>query len=449
VRGQRSDGEENLAHKTPANMSGGAARPAVDVGDADAFIHSIKIGSRGMHPGKHAGLDALRSARSKLESKPLKSAMQPYKYHLKTTDFEAMFTQQCNDTPKGQCDMGNLENFFSSARVDELIKTATIRFLCFYFQTHRTLSARLVMVDRTQWPVKLGIPPSFILKYWDQMRQHEVRANEMVPCVFGPIDPGWLFRRVTARECVGLLRIKTSYIVKGLHAREDSEQQFDFLPAALVKNKDAKKDRDKLEQTVAYHTSSRDQPAFNAWGRWNSDGIPKACYVQYQTVDGDRHFWKHIVQGETSTEDTPFEVKMMPVHIAMFSSAPKNPETLPSKSEVTRQATANAQRCNVLGTQHLAASSALIGRQLPGFQPSQAELSMALYVPDPALARSDAAIVAQRRENAHDLPGGIDLHTSLTEFNRQVRRVCPDGIGAGGGGRRASNGGPSGPQDPP
>jgi len=304
------------------------------------------------------------------------------------------------------------------------------------------------MVDRTQWPGKLGIPPSFILKYWDQMRQHEVRANEMVPCVFGPIDPGWLFKRVTPGECVGLLRIKTPYIVKGLCARKDSEQQFDFLPPALAQDKDAKKIRDKLEQTVAYHTSSRDQPAFNAWRRWNSDGYPKSSYVQYEKGDGERDCWKHIVQGQTSTKDTPFEVKMTATHIAMFSSAPKNPEALPSKSEVTRQATANAQRCNAFGTQHVAASSALIGRQLPGFQPSQAELSMALYVPDPALAMSDAAVVAQRRENAHDLPGGIDLHTSLTEFNRQVRRVCPDGIGAGNGGRRASNSGPSGPQDP-
>jgi len=287
-----------------------------------------------------------------------------------------------------------------------------------------------------------------MMKYWDQMRQYEVRANEMVPCVFGPIAPGWLFKRVTERECVGLLRMKIPYITNGLHAREDSEQEFDFLPAASVKNKDDKKDRDKLEQTVAYRTSSRDQPAFNAWGRWNSDGISKTCYVQYQTSDGQRHLWKQVVQGETSTEDAPFDVKMMPVHIAMFSSAPKNPEAMPSKSEVTRQATANAQRNNVFGTQNLAASSALIGRQLPVFQPSQAELSMALYVPDPALAMSDAAVVAQRRENAQDLPGGIDLHTSLLEFNRQVRRVGPGGFGASNGGHRASNAGPSGPQDP-
>ena len=93
-------------------MSGDAARPAVDVGNADALIHSIKIGTKGMHPGKHAVLDALRIARSKLESKQLKSAMKQYKHTIKTIDFEACFTQHCNDTQKGQCDMGNLENSF-------------------------------------------------------------------------------------------------------------------------------------------------------------------------------------------------------------------------------------------------------------------------------------------------------------------------------------------------
>jgi len=121
-------------------MSGGAARPAVDVGNGDALIHSIGIGTRGMHPGKHAVLDALWNARSKLESKPLKSVMKQYKYNIKTTDFEASFALHFNDTQKGQCDMGNLEKFFSSARVDELIENATIRFLCFYFQTHRTVT---------------------------------------------------------------------------------------------------------------------------------------------------------------------------------------------------------------------------------------------------------------------------------------------------------------------
>ena len=329
-----------------------------------------------------------------------------------------------------------------------------IRVLCFYFQTHRTLAARLVMVDRAEWPVKLGTPPSFMLKYRDQMRGYEVRANEMVPCVFGPIDPGWLFRRVTQGNCDGLLRIKIPYITNGLHARPDSEHQFDFLPAASVKTKDAKKERDKLAQAITYHTSSRDEPAFYAWGRWNSDGMPKASFVQYRKSDGDVDYWMHVVQGETSTEDLPFEVKMMPVHIAMFSSAPKNPEAMPSQSEVTRQATANAQRSNALGTQNLAASSALIGRQLPGFQPSQAELAMALYVPDPAMAMANAAVVAQRRENVQDLPGGIDMNTSLIEFSRRVRRAGHGGLGASNsgpgasnGGPGASNGGPSGPQD--
>ena len=125
---------------TSANMSGGAARPAVDVGDAEALIDSIAIGTKFMLPGKRAVLDALRCARSKLDSKPLPGVMNQYKYNAKTIDFEASFTLEFNTTEKGQCDILNLDKCFSSARVAELIENAMIRMLCFYFQTHRTVT---------------------------------------------------------------------------------------------------------------------------------------------------------------------------------------------------------------------------------------------------------------------------------------------------------------------